>query len=278
MKQGKKSKPLEQKRPSIKLDSLLREGRLKTVDPDIGDVWEELHKINKQEEKAFNQKIEKVKTKFKKLKLKTPSKSKTKSTKKIPKTPKKSTVKIKSNLRKKPVRFALGFSVILLCFIIARSVISKDKTDQLGAKTGSNTQMSSGNVDADIPQVDSTEFPLVWPSGKSEKDYKIVRVSPFGNDTVYAYIDSLNNQEIKISQQKLPERFNTDRDVKLKELADSFQATNVIQIDEQKIYHGYSENINTQSLIFIKNDLLIFIASPQQTSDEIWAGYINGLN
>jgi hypothetical protein len=56
MKQGKKLKPIVQKKPSIKLDSLLREGRLKTVDPDIGDVWEELHKINKQEEKAFNQK------------------------------------------------------------------------------------------------------------------------------------------------------------------------------------------------------------------------------
>lgn len=256
----------------------LDRARLKKDSPDIGDVWEELHKINKQEEKAFNQKIDKVKTKFKKLKIKTPLISKSKTTKKPPKTPKKSTIKLKSHLRKKRVRLVMGLIAIFLCIITVRSVIFKDKTDQLGAKTGASTQMSSGNIDADIPQVDSTEFPLVWPSGKSEKDFKIVRVSPFGNDTVYAYIDILNNQEIKISQQKLPERFKTERDVKLKELADSFQATNVIQVDEQKIYHGYSQNINTQSLIFIKKDLLIFIASPQQTRDEIWAGYISGLN
>ena len=277
MNQEKKSKPTAKEEPRIKLDSLLREGRLKTVDPDIGDVWEELHKINKQEEKAFNQKIEKVKTKFKKLKIKTSSVSKTKTAKKPSKTPKKSTIRLKTHLHKKRVRIALGFSVLLLGFIIVRSVVSRDKTDQLGAKTGTNSQMSSGDIDADIPEVDSTEFPLMWPSGKSEKDFKLVRVSPFGNDTVYTYIDSLNNQDIKISQQKLPERFKTDRDVKLKELADSFQATNVIQIDEQKVYLGYSESINTQSLIFIKKDLLIFIASPQQTSDEIWAGYITAL-
>jgi len=277
MKQGKKSKPLEQKKTSIKLDSLLREGRLKTVDPDIGDVWQELHKINKQEEKAFNQKIEKVKTKLKKLKIKIPSQAQAKSTKKLSKTPKKSTLKIKPQLRKKPVRIALGLSVAIVALTIVKSATSNNKTDQLGAKTSTAPQLSSGNIDADIPEVDSTEFPLVWPGGKSEKDFKIVRVSPFGNDTVYAYIDSLNGQDIKISQQKLPERFNTDRDVKLKELADSFQATNVIQIDDQKVYHGYSENINTQSLIFIKKDLLIFIASPQQTADEIWAGYIAGL-
>lgn len=275
MKQGKKLKPIEQKKPSIKLDSLLREGRLKTVDPDIGDIWEELHKINKMEETAFNKKVDKIKSKLTKLKIKVPTKSKSK---KQTKTPKKSTSKLQSIFRKKPARFGLALALIIVGTVFIKSVFNKDSTGQLGAKTDTITQPSSGNIDADIPQVDSTDFPLVWPNGKSEKDFKVVRVSPFGNDTVYAYIDSLNGQDIKVSQQKLPDSFKKEQDVKLKELADSFQATNVIQIDEQKIYHGFSEKIKTQSLIFIKNGLLIFISSPQQNSDEIWAGYITSLN
>lgn len=275
MKQGKKSKPIEQKRPSIKLDSLLREGRLRTVNPDIGDVWEELHKINKQEEKAFNQKVDKVKARLLKIKNKVPYKSKTKA-KKQSKTPRKNT-KIQSFFRKKSARFGLALSLIILSTVVVKSIFNKDTSDQLGVNTNAIPQASSGNIDADIPQVESTDFPLVWPNGKSEKDYKVVRVSPFGNDTVYAYIDSLNGQDIKVSQQKLPDSFKTEQDIKLKELADSFQATNVIQIDEQKIYHGFSEKISTQSLIFIKNGLLIFIASPQQNSDETWVGYITGL-
>ncbi len=274
MNQGKNSKPIDQEEPRIKLDSLLRDGRLKTVDPDIGDVWEELNNINKQEEKAFNDKVEKIKNKLSKVKVKVPSKIKFK---KQPKTLKKSNFKFKKLFQKKIVRAGLVVALAFASLGIIKSLVTdKDTPNQLGVSTDS-ANASSGNIEADIPQVQTTEFPLIWPNGKSEKDFKIVRLNPFGNDTVYTYVDALNGLEIRISQQELPDNFGSSQDEKLKELADSFQATNIIQIDEQKTYHGYSETTNTQSLIFIKKDLLIFIASPQQTSDEVWAGYISAL-
>jgi hypothetical protein len=262
---------------NIKRSLNLDRSRLKKDSPDIGDVWKELQNINKREEKAFDQKVEKVKTRLKKLKIKTPSKTIVTSAKKTPKNPKKSTVKIKKQFQKKQVRLTVGLSAVIIGLLVVKSIGHDDKTDQLGAKIDIKTQQSSGDIATDISNVETTEFSLLWPNGKSEKDFKIVRVSPAGNEPVYTYIDSLNNQDIKISQQEVPDSFKTERDIKLKELADSFQATNVIQIDDNKIYHGFSEKVKTQSLIFIKKDLLIFIASPQQNSDEVWAGYITGL-
>jgi len=128
------------KKPSIKLDSLLREGRLKTVDPDIGDVWEELHKINKMEERAFNKKIERVKTKISKLKIKLPSKSKSKKLTKIPNK--------NSNIRKffinRTSRVGVAVILIFICLAVYRNSSSNnEKTNQLGAKTSTTSKPST---------------------------------------------------------------------------------------------------------------------------------------
>jgi hypothetical protein len=74
-----------------------------------------------------------------------------------------------------------------------------------------------------------------------------------------------------VTQQEVPKKFD------LEKTATEFQATDIIQIDDNKIYHGYSEKGGIQSLIFIKNDKLITIRSPEKFTDDQWAGYVISL-
>lgn len=142
---------------------------------------------------------------------------------------------------------------------------SDNKTDEKGTL---GAQVSSGSLPAETPQ-----FELLYPQGKSEKDFKVVRVSPNTNAAAYAYVDTVESAQIKVTQQELPDRLKTDSAVELEKIAKDFQATSIIQVDDQKIYHGLNEKTQVQSLIFIKNERLVFIASPQKLSDDVWAAY-----
>ncbi len=163
-------------------------------------------------------------------------------------------------------------SPVLLIAIIKGLSAGDSKPQLLGDQSGSS-DFSSGKLEV----VDTTEFELLKPNNPDTK-LNVVKISPAGNDPTYAYIDTVSGTEVRVSQQKMPESFVGDVDAKLEELAKSFQATNIIQIDEQKVFHGYSEKGKTQSLIFIKKDILIFIASPIQLSDDQWVGYVRGLH
>lgn len=121
------------------------------------------------------------------------------------------------------------------------------------------------------------DFSMVIPRGKTEDLVTFAKVSPEGNAPVYAYLDMIGSVQIKVSQQEIPKQFDGDRDAKLQEVAKNFQATNVLQIDDVKVYHGRSDTLKVQSLVFIKKDRLIFIASPEELTDEVWVGYITTL-
>ncbi len=120
-------------------------------------------------------------------------------------------------------------------------------------------------------------FDILIPAGKKIESLGIVRVSPAENDPVYTYVDDFGGDKISISQQQVPKSFKYDKNAELERVAKEFQATDVIQIDETKVFHGLSDKTKQQSLIFIKGNLLVFIKSPQKFDDQVWAGYIVGL-
>jgi len=140
-------------------------------------------------------------------------------------------------------------------------------------KYRSDSQGSIGELPKETPR-----FDILIPSGKKYSDLGVVRVSPEGNEPVYTYVDMVGSSEASISQQEVPKSFKYDKNTELEKVAKEFQATDVIQIDSIKVFHGISDKNKQQSLIFIKEDLLVFIKSPQKLSDEVWAGYIIGLN
>lgn len=98
-------------------------------------------------------------------------------------------------------------------------------------------------------------------------------VSPPENDPVFAYADNIDGIAISVSQQPLPESFKADRAKALAELAKAYSATSEIKSGTIKAYAGTSSK-GPQSVLFIKDDLLIMIKSQQKVSDASWADYI----
>lgn len=148
---------------------------------------------------------------------------------------------------------------------------AETETSTLGQSTGG--QGTGGKTD--LP-VETPAFSLLYPSEVNPSNVQTVRVSPAGADQVYAYIDKIGEAQLRISQQQLPANFQADPASELQKLATGFQATNVIELDGSKIFHGYNDQAGgTQSLIFIKKNLLILIASSKKLDDDVWAGYIS---
>lgn len=100
-----------------------------------------------------------------------------------------------------------------------------------------------------------------------------VRVSPPGKSAVYAFQDSIKKTAISVTQQPLPTAFKTDPDSKLAELAKSYNATNKLKADKTVFYTGISAK-GPQSVLFVKDDVLVLIKSEKKVSDKDWSTYI----
>ena len=190
------------------------------------------------------------------------------------------------------LRLLLLLVIVVLGLASVRAMTGNGDIDQQPKETASTasdgivngTSVNStdpGNVsNTALPAIDNDlEFSILFSSSAVEQDIEVVRVSPPQSDTVYGYNDTVGGVVVNLSQQEIPDSFNAqDIDGSLRDLATGFNAQNVIQIDETLVYHGSSgSNGGTQSLLFVKDGLLIFIASPAQLSDDVWAAYILSL-
>ncbi len=102
------------------------------------------------------------------------------------------------------------------------------------------------------------------------------RVSPAGSDPIFAYKDTVEEVAISVSQQPLPAAFAGNVDASIKQLADSYSATTMIEAGGTKVYIGRSSR-GPQSVIFAKNNTLVLIKSQQTISQAEWIRYINDL-
>lgn len=102
------------------------------------------------------------------------------------------------------------------------------------------------------------------------------RVSPAGKDPVFAYKDTVENVAISVSQQPLPASFVGNVDAQVKQLAESYSASTVIDAGGTKVYIGRSAR-GPQSVIFAKNNTLVLIKSQKTISQAEWIRYINNL-
>ena len=102
------------------------------------------------------------------------------------------------------------------------------------------------------------------------------RVSPNGSDPIFSYNDTVEDVAISVSQQPLPDSFKGNVSAQVKQLAESYSATTVIEAGGTDVYIGRSAR-GPQSLIFAKNDTLLLIKSQNTISQAEWIKYINNL-
>ncbi len=102
------------------------------------------------------------------------------------------------------------------------------------------------------------------------------RVSPAGNDPVFAYDDTIDTTSIRVSQQPIPASFTDNVSERVKQVAEGFNATTTIDASGTTVYLGRSAR-GPQYAIFTKNTTLVLIKSQKTLSQAVWIKYINNL-
>jgi hypothetical protein len=103
----------------------------------------------------------------------------------------------------------------------------------------------------------------------SEKKYNATK-------KVVSFTDSIGGVDITVSQQALPDAFKKDTDNQVKKLAEGFSANEVLSTANPTAYLGTSIK-GPQTVIFAKNNLLVFIQSTKNIDNHDWAEYITNL-
>jgi hypothetical protein len=171
-------------------------------------------------------------------------------------------------------QIATGFVAFFIVILGLISLLPNNstQTDILGdsVESSSNSALPDDNRINGKP-----DFKLVFPTNSADLQ-SVTRKAPDGS-VIYSFADQLDGARIEVTEQQLPDAFKKDLNKELAELAKVSYLADIIQIDETLVYHGYSETKEVQSLIFVKDELLIFIRSDQKLSDDIWVGYISNL-
>lgn len=156
-----------------------------------------------------------------------------------------------------------GVALVVICLLTIPPLFLKQSPDGSGGITSTSIQ--------------NPTFSTVVPSGKNISDlggWK--RVSPPDRDAVFAFTDKINDINISVSQQPLPESFKKETDAKIAELAKNFSATDKVTVGDMAVYIGTSGK-GPQSVILTKSNLLILIKSDAKIDDKQWAEYIKTL-
>jgi hypothetical protein len=168
---------------------------------------------------------------------------------------------------KKTFYVVTGVFVVLVSVVLFSDLFKSDnKTETLGNST------SVIPVADDLPR-EKPDFSILYPKAKTAEDFDVVRISPPEADASYTFLDRFTDDGaiFRVTQQEIPDNFDLDK------TATEFQATSIIQIDGNPVYNGYSEMGGVQSLIFVKEGILVSIRSPQKFSDDQWVAYISSL-
>lgn len=103
------------------------------------------------------------------------------------------------------------------------------------------------------------------------------RVSPPDSDPVFAYSDQVDEIDISVSQQPIPQSFANNTSERVKELAESYSATTTFKAGDIDVYIGRSSK-GPQSLIFVRDGLLVLIKSQDTLDQKTWTNYIVNLH
>lgn len=124
----------------------------------------------------------------------------------------------------------------------------------------------------------SPDFATITPNAEStSKVGGWQRISPSYAAAVYAYADTISGVGVTVSEQQLPVSFKSDPEGQLQKMATAYNATEQLTTGDTKVYIGTSIN-GPQSVIFIKNNLLVLIKSEKVIDNKSWLHYIAALN
>jgi hypothetical protein len=184
----------------------------------------------------------------------------------IPKFKKPSLPKNLPNLPKNLTYKQLGIGSGALLVVLVIGVIALNSHHGNKNKPGSTGVLSASDQKPSFQTLSPTGITAGKASPqKYNAEHKIV-----------TFVDSIGGVDINITEQALPDDFKDNTDDKVKKLAQSFSANEVLSTANPTAYLGTSVQ-GPQSVIFHKNGLLIFIKSTKKIDNHDWAEYITNL-
>lgn len=165
--------------------------------------------------------------------------------------------------------YVFVFAVVLLATFSAVFYFNQNRRIISGTNKGNKpytvTKLETGTPDYSTVTPDNKK--IVW-----------TKISPPESDTaIYAYADKITDVPISVTEQPLPDDFKTETSYKIEKLAKSYDANTKLSADDISIYVGTSVRDSVQSVILVKNNLLIMIKSKNIISDQEWVNYVNSL-
>jgi hypothetical protein len=246
----------EKKRPRRTIDAAGLGGRLKSGEPDVGDIWAEQKKIHTSET----------------IKLETTplidKKALGGSAKKYANYAKTYTLSAASKVQAAPKKVQIiGVSVASLVLVFGATQL---------IFTGNNDNGTTGNTDVKgVTQKIDPEFATIAPGG----DITNTKSGAFNYDPakkVASFVDTIGDVQITVSQQQVPDSFKSDEVAALEKLAKDIYANEVVKDANIPAYVGTSIK-GPQTTVLVKNSNLIFIQSEKGIELADWANYINTL-
>lgn len=175
--------------------------------------------------------------------------------------------------RLKKRRFRLVFTGIVLLLVLGFYV--ENRINQLPTK-----QQTASTDNTDEPpklQKGTPDYTTVTPKGTSiDSIGGWTRVSPPDRNPVFAFVQTLGDSTISVSQQPLPDNLKVDSEQALSALAKDFRANEMVMAGDIPVYIE-TKNNGAQSVLFIKKDLLILIKSSRNVTNATWISYITSL-
>ena len=133
------------------------------------------------------------------------------------------------------------------------------------------------SLESSLTKKDTPTYQTLLPNGVSIDTLNgWTRISPAENDPVYAYTDTIKGVSISVSEQPTPASFQANLDTSVSELAKQYNATTELDAGTTKVHIGTSAK-GPQSVIFVKNSLLVLIKSQQKIENNDWKKYIESL-
>ncbi len=163
---------------------------------------------------------------------------------------------------KKVINITL-FAVIALCSLMLVKAVFVD------SKSNNNSDEVKG-IEAE--KKERPDFAIYYPSSQKEDemsyDYK---------KKVASYPDQIDTIPITISQQKLPDTFKANPIVELEKLAKQINANTKLEaVGGINAFMGQSVR-GPQTVVFVKDQTLIFIKSDSQVAISAWNNYLDSL-
>jgi len=172
--------------------------------------------------------------------------------------------------KKKPMMIS---GIAILVAVTALFVIVRLNNSNDGANNGEVQGAVTTNISTNV----TPSFPVLTPNGSGVVDLGgFANIAPKDTPPVYVYTDSIGDKKIKVSQQQLPNALRTDQATKLKELAQGFNANTPLEVGDNTAYIGASAK-GAQSVVYIKGENLVLIASDDTISNSDWVTYIGSL-